>query len=95
MTNISEKETQKDMQSHIQEAAYKLIDEFLPEFYTTVAKERLQNDGLTVDPELIQAVRNKRGKKNPLFSKIIHVLVEIAHENKLILEDIKSKIDNH
>jgi len=95
MTNLSKKLTQKDMQSHIQEEAFKLIDNYLPEFYASEARERLLKQYLTVDLELIQAVKNKRGKKNPRFLKILNVLVEIALENKQTLDSIKSKIDNH
>lgn len=95
MTKVSKKEKQKDMQSHIQEEAFKLIDDYLPEFYASEAREKLLKLELTVDLELIQAVKNKRGKKNPLFLKILNVLVEIAHDNKQTLDSIKSKIDNH
>lgn len=95
MTNLSKKLTQKDMQSHIQEEAFKLIDNYLPEFYASEAKEILLKQEIIVDLETIQAIKNKRGKKNPLYLKVINVLVEIAVDNKKTLEKIQSKIDNH
>lgn len=94
MTNIKKIITQKDVQSHIHDKAFAFIEEYLPEYYAAEAQKRLNLSNINVDIESIQAIKNKRGKKNPSFLKVLSVLVEIAEENKLLLEHIGKKIDN-
>lgn len=82
------------MQSHIHDKAFAFIDEHLPEYYAADAQKRLAELEIQIDIETIQAVKNKRGKKNPFFLKVLSVLVEIAEENKKLLELIEKKVDN-
>ncbi len=82
------------MQMHIYDKAYLLIDSYLPKAYSEEALKRCFEIDLKVNTEIIQSVRNKRGKRNKDFNKVLNVLVEIARENEIILKSISSNTDN-
>lgn len=82
------------MQMHIYDKAYLLIDSYLPKAYSEEAQKRLSEIDLKVNIEIIQSVRNKRGKRNKDFNQVLNVLVEIARENEIILKSISSNTDN-
>ena len=92
MANIDKVEAFNNVRIDIHNSAYLLIDNYLPEYYSEEALKMCLERKIEADVELIQSVKNRRAKKSKVFNEVLDVLVEIANQNKSILENIKQKI---
>jgi hypothetical protein len=83
MSNIPIKTTSKDMELHI-EKAYKIIDEYLPFNYANLVLSKFPKDaGITSG--MIRNVKKRATKR----IDILNAMVEVALENKKLLENFK------
>jgi hypothetical protein len=83
MTNITINNKDKNMQIHI-EKAYKIIDNHLPFNYVTAVFEKLPKD-TDVSAGMIRNTKKKLSKR----LDIINAMVEVALENKALIEKLK------
>jgi hypothetical protein len=74
------------MQTHI-ENAFVIIDAYLPKRYVNLVLEKLKEDS-SINKESIRNVRNKKSNR----IEIIKAMVEVAKDNKKLLENLNSQI---
>lgn len=85
MTNIDKNIKPNDMHSHT-EAAYKFIDEYLPDQYVALVRSKMKTK--TSDPPSSGTIRNVRTKVS-VRNDVLLALVEVAKENKESVEKIR------
>lgn len=83
MTNITINNKDKDMQIHI-EKAYEIIDNHLPFNYVTAVFEKLPKN-TNITSGMIRNAKKKLSKR----LDIINAMVEVALENKALVEELK------
>lgn len=88
MTNIIEKTTKTDMQTHI-DLAYEIIKDALPSDYTSKVQEKLNDT--SISDGVIRNVKNRITKYPFTRIAVLNALVEVAKEYQL---DAKKLISN-
>lgn len=91
MTNITEKNKENDMHSHI-DKAYDLIKDSLPDNYVRLVMEKLPNEpGLTSG--IIRNLKSRITKYPSTRINVLNALVEVAKEYKVdcnkLIENLK------
>jgi hypothetical protein len=83
MTNISKKNKEENVQTHI-EKAYRIIDNYLPVNYVDAVLKKLPKD-TDVSKGIIRNAKKKLSKR----IDVINALVEVALDNKALQDELK------
>jgi hypothetical protein len=89
MTNIIEKTTKTDMQTHI-DMAYEIIKDSLPSDYTSRVHEKLNDK--SVSDGVIRNVKNRISNYPFTRIAVLNALVEVAQEYQLEAQKLKSNV---